>query len=153
MSAATDAIGLYVFIGTLYELEVPSRDCTPRALPRAARSGRHVGLRPPRNDKLGSLTHSPEIPPDLQLPKAVTDRRYRRNWCIPFSRWPVQIGSASPRLPRARSALAMTNLEALTAHIASLHGGHCPMDKSDIPGFARSDIFLSESDIKASRLL
>ena len=51
------------------------------------------------------------------------------------------------------SLLAMTNLEALTAHIASLHGGHCPMDKSDIPGFARSDIFLSESDIKASRLL
>ena len=129
------------------------RDCTPRALPRAARSGRHVGLRPPRNDKLGSLTHSPEIPPDLQLPKAVTDRRYRRNWCIPFSRWPVQIGSASPRLPRRLRLLAMTNLEALTAHIASLHGGHCPMDKSDIPGFARSDIFLSESDIKASRLL
>ena len=31
------------------------RDCTPRALPRAARSGRHVGLRPPRNDKLGGL--------------------------------------------------------------------------------------------------
>ena len=28
------------------------RDCTPRALPRASRSGRHVGLRPPRNDKL-----------------------------------------------------------------------------------------------------
>ena len=68
------------FIGTLYEPEVPSRDC-------------HVGLRPPRNDKLGSLTHSPEIPPDLQLPKAVTDRRYRRNWCIPFSRRPVRIGS------------------------------------------------------------
>ena len=41
------------FIGTLYEPEVPSRDCTPRALPRAARSGRHVGLRPPRNDKSG----------------------------------------------------------------------------------------------------
>ncbi len=68
------------FIGTLYEPEVPSRDC-------------HVGLRPPRNDKLGSLTHSPEIPPDLQLPKAVTDRRYRRNWCIPFSRRPVRISS------------------------------------------------------------
>ena len=27
MSAATDAIGRCVFIGTLYELEVPSRDC------------------------------------------------------------------------------------------------------------------------------
>ena len=38
LSAATDAIGFYVFIGTLCELEVPSRDC-------------HVGLRPPRNDK------------------------------------------------------------------------------------------------------
>ena len=43
------------FIGTLYEPEVPSRDCTPRALPRAARSGRHVGLRPPRNDKSGGI--------------------------------------------------------------------------------------------------
>ena len=32
---------------------VPPRDCTPRALPRASRSGRHVGLRPPRNDKSG----------------------------------------------------------------------------------------------------
>ena len=28
-----------------------SGDCTPRVLPRASRSGRHVGLRPPRNDK------------------------------------------------------------------------------------------------------
>lgn len=27
-----------------------------------------------------------------------------------------------------------------------------PMDKSDIPGFVRSDIFLSESDMKACRL-
>ena len=26
------------------------------------------------------------------------------------------------------------------------------MDNSDIPGFARSDIFLSESDMKACRL-
>ena len=32
------------------------RDCTPRALPRAARSGRHVGLRPPRNDNSGAFT-------------------------------------------------------------------------------------------------
>ena len=32
------------------------RDCTPRALPRASRSGRHVGLRPPRNDKSGAGT-------------------------------------------------------------------------------------------------
>ena len=33
--------------------QLPPRDCTPRALPRASRSGRHVGLRPPRNDKSG----------------------------------------------------------------------------------------------------
>ena len=39
------------FLRSGYDL----RDCTPRALPRAARSGRHVGLRPPRNDKLGGL--------------------------------------------------------------------------------------------------
>ena len=31
--------------------QLPARDCTPRALPRASRSGRHVGLWPPRNDK------------------------------------------------------------------------------------------------------
>ena len=43
VSAATDAIGWCVFIGTLYELEVPSRDC-------------HVGLRPPRNDNSGVHT-------------------------------------------------------------------------------------------------
>ena len=42
LSAATDAIGRCVFIDTLHELEVPSRDCTPRVLPRASRSGRHV---------------------------------------------------------------------------------------------------------------
>ena len=104
---------------------MPSRDCTPRALPRAARSGRHVGLRPPRNDKLGSLTHSPEIPPDLQLPKAVTDRRYRRNRLVRFYRQSVRIGSAFPRLPRAQSALAMTNLLALRHRIRAAKPTAC----------------------------
>ena len=55
LSAATDTIGTHHFNGGLYELQMPSRDCTPRALPRAARSGRHVGLRPPRNDNSGAL--------------------------------------------------------------------------------------------------
>ena len=41
VSAATDAIGLCVFIDALCELQVPSRDC-------------HVGLRPPRNDNSGA---------------------------------------------------------------------------------------------------
>ena len=57
VSAATDAIGACRFNGGLYGLQVPSRDCTPRALPRASRSGRHVGLRPPRNDKSGPQCH------------------------------------------------------------------------------------------------
>ena len=40
------------FLRSGYDL----RDCTPRALPRASRSGRHVGLRPPRNDKSLAFT-------------------------------------------------------------------------------------------------
>ena len=44
------------FFGSRYGTAVPSRDCTPRELPRASRSGRHVGLRPPRNDNLGAIT-------------------------------------------------------------------------------------------------
>ena len=38
----TPYFGLFHFNGGLYGLRVPSRDCTPRALPRASRSGRHV---------------------------------------------------------------------------------------------------------------
>ena len=46
--------------------QLPSRDCTPRALPRASRSGRHVGLRPPRNDMSGgSVVH--QRPPAVEL--------------------------------------------------------------------------------------
>ena len=55
LTAATDAIGAYRFHGGLYKSAVPPRDCTPRALPRASRSGRHVGLWPPRNDKSGAV--------------------------------------------------------------------------------------------------
>ena len=47
--------GSYVFAGSALLSTPVLRDCTPRALPRASRSGRHVGLRPPRNDKLGGL--------------------------------------------------------------------------------------------------
>ena len=38
----------------------------------------------PRNDKLGGIAHSPGMPPYLQLPMALAERRYRRNRCIPF---------------------------------------------------------------------
>ena len=50
----TPYFGVCHFNGGRYGTAVPSRDCTPRALPRAARSGRHVGLRPPRNDNSGA---------------------------------------------------------------------------------------------------
>ena len=46
---------IYVLAGAFCDLEVPSRDCTPRALPRASRSGRH-GPVGPRNDKSESFT-------------------------------------------------------------------------------------------------
>ena len=87
------------FLRSGYDL----RDCTPRALPRASRSGRHVGLRPPRNDKFGGITRSALLRGNLQLPKALNsrkgdaasvrrqsrqrlrrERRYRRNRCVPF---------------------------------------------------------------------
>ena len=45
-NAATDAIGFYHFNDSYSKFEVPFRDCTPRALPRASRSGRH-GRRAP----------------------------------------------------------------------------------------------------------
>ena len=48
--------GSYVFAGSALLSTPVLRDCTPRALPRAARSGRHVGLRPPRNDNSGAFT-------------------------------------------------------------------------------------------------
>ena len=35
---------------------ITGRPRTPRALPRASRSGRHVGLWPPRNDNSGAIT-------------------------------------------------------------------------------------------------
>ena len=80
---------------------------SPMAFPRSGRVLRdcHVGLRPPRNDKYGG--------------------QHR------FNGGRYGSGRAFPRLPRARSALAMTNQRTLrhrknTAHAASLHGAHYP---------------------------
>ena len=80
---------------------------SPMAFPRSGRVLRdcHVGLRPPRNDKSGG--------------------QHR------FNGGRYGSGRAFPRLPRARSALAMTNQRTLrhrknTAHAASLYGAHYP---------------------------
>ena len=67
VSTATDAIGWCVFIGTLYELEVPSRDC-------------HVGLRPPRNDNSGVHTILAMACTDCKcLPEIATGAKRPRN--------------------------------------------------------------------------
>ena len=80
---------------------------SPMAFPRSGRVLRdcHVGLRPPRNDKYGGQQR--------------------------FNGGRYGSGRAFPRLPRARSALAMTNQRTLrhrknTAHAASLYGAHYP---------------------------
>ena len=55
----------------------------------------------PRNDTSGGCGGAPELSSGLMpLCKALTDRRYRRNWCVPFYRRPVRTASAFPRLPR-----------------------------------------------------
>ena len=46
------------------------------------------------------------------LQRLRSERRYRRNRSVRFYRHLVRTGSAFPRLPRAQSALAMTNLGA-----------------------------------------
>ena len=76
LSAATDAIGAHHFNGGLYGLQVPSRDC-------------HVGLRPPRNDKLGAFTI---------LTMACTVRRYRAGPGCPL---PYNARPETFRLPHA----------------------------------------------------
>ena len=78
LTAATDAIGAYRFHGGLYKSAVPPRDCTPRALPRASRSGRHVGLWPPRNDKSGAVAI-------LSLPNTNRQHCTGRGMPLPYS--------------------------------------------------------------------
>ena len=53
------------------------------------------------------------------------ERRYRCNRLVRFYRQPVRIGSACPRLPRAQSALAMTNLLALRHRIRAAKPTAC----------------------------
>ena len=55
----------------------------------------------PRNDTSGGCGGAPELSSGLMpLCKALTERRCRRNRCIPFYRQPVRTATAFPRLPR-----------------------------------------------------
>ena len=73
-------------------------DGFPAIQPGTARLPRRFA---PRNDTSGGCGGAPELSSGLMpLCKAVTDRRCRRNRCIPFYRQPVRTASAFPRLPR-----------------------------------------------------
>ena len=124
LTAATDAIGAYRFHGGRYGSAALRREGTARPLQ--------------------WRVQSPRVPGNLQLPKAVTtrkgyaasvrrqsrqrlrsDRRYRRNWCIPFSRRPVRIGSIAPGGDSPAPTMACTIAES-TRKFAAAKGGHYP---------------------------
>ena len=75
--------------------QLPPRDCTPRALPRAARSGRHVGLRPPRNDKSGGYYRF-----IVNLFGSAVQRRERH--AAPLH-WPLRAGEIAMGAKRPRN--------------------------------------------------
>ena len=105
LTAATDAIGAYRFHGGRYGSAALRREGTARPLQ--------------------WRVQSPRVPGNLQLPKAVTTRRYRRNWCIPFSRRPVRIGSIAPGGDSPAPTMACTIAES-TRKFAAAKGGHYP---------------------------
>ena len=95
--------------------QLPSRDCTPRALPRAQGATAPLG---PRNGKLEGLAPQNACRKDCQPARrslsAATffsraaalynERRYRRNRHVLFYRCLVRATNAFPRLPRRPTA-------------------------------------------------
>ena len=80
-------------------LGVQSRSTQPdnRVLPANTAALRDGASRTPPPTR---RVRSAGIPGNLQLPKALTERRYRRNRLVRFYRHLVRTGSAFPRLPR-----------------------------------------------------
>ena len=52
---------------------------------------------------------------NMQLPKALTERRYRRNRCAPFYRYPIRIASVAPGAACRSPTLAGTGRESRPA--------------------------------------
>ena len=84
-------------------LGVQSRSTQPdnRVLPANTAALRDGASRTPPPTR---RVRSAGIPGNLQLPKALTERRYRRNRLVRFYRHLVRTGSAFPRLPRRPAA-------------------------------------------------
>ena len=75
------------------------------------------------------------IPGNLQLPKALTERRYRRNRLVRFYRHLVRTGSAFPRLPRRfaprndnSGAFAISTMVRSFRRCSAGHG--CPLPRN-----------------------
>ena len=116
LSAATDAIGTCYFIDALYGLQMPSRDC-------------HVGLRPPRNDKLGSLAPQNMCRKDCQPARRSLSAATVKPGSVYGRRCLSHSGSAFPRLPRPLRGLAMTTRLAASLNFSiclSLHNLNPP---------------------------
>ena len=123
----SEAFPILTAAGT--ESTLPSRDC-------------HVGLRPPRNDKSEAAAILTAVCTDckcvagsgMPLPykgqcgrrsatkptacKALAERRYRRNWYIPFYRQPVHNVSAVP----GRAVPSPTFAPSPSANLAEFSG-------------------------------
>ena len=124
--------------------QLPSRDCTPRALPRASRSGRHVASLLAMTRQGSARCTSALLP--LNIPyKAVTDRRYRRNRSVRFYRHLVRTGSAFPRLPRPLCGLAMTRQAGTVVHQRPPAVKCSPTTRSCLP--YRISLFILQSSV------
>ena len=77
----------------------------------------------------------------IPLYKALSERRYRRNRSVRFYRHLVRTGSAFPRLPRAQSALAMTNLGAIAFLTLARTSRRCSVGRGmPLPYSARPEV-------------
>ena len=105
LSAATDAIGRCVFIDTLHELEVPSRDCHVALLLAMTHQvvRRCTSALLPLNGSVQGGHYPQRARPSVRRQsrqRLRRERRYRRNRSVRFYRHLARTGSAFPRLPR-----------------------------------------------------
>ena len=122
-------------------LGVQSRSTQPdnRVLPANTAALRDGASRTPPPTR---RVRSAGIPGNLQLPKALTERRYRRNRLVRFYRHLVRTGSAFPRLPRRFAPrndkpLAFTVLSIACTGRQHCAGPGCPLLYNAFPAALR----------------
>ena len=117
-------------------LGVQSRSTQPdnRVLPANTAALRDGASRTPPPTR---RVRSAGIPGNLQLPKALTERRYRRNRLVRFYRHLVRTGSAFPRLPRRFAPRNDKPLAFTVLSIACTGRQHCAGPGCPLPYNAR----------------